>query len=297
MRLPRILTVLALIGFSLACGGIGGEEEVVVNVPEPEPVGQIEHDYQPQDPWTAYAESRYDYCDAKILAGMWGTDDIGSAKENIGRYLLDSEGELLEQKLSWAREGALSNPDNRALRCNWQEIGFSYDDAVALGEYWGIDSWDAKLRIEDKYLMDAHSDVHIRAALAEARGEQGDHYDPHDAYINSRFEYCDALVLSGFWGGDVWDTKHKIGVLVTENSEDYVAGILSTAQRAAADNIESSRRCEYDDIGYSYGDADLLADYWGISTWDAKLRIEEKYLRDGHERTHIDEALRLARGG
>jgi hypothetical protein len=303
MRLPRLITLLALVGFSLACAGLTEES------PEPRPAeppidelhGEDLHGEPVGDPDALFFSSRYDYCDAVVLAGMWGDTDVSSAKTAIGQFLRDGEGALLESKLGWARSHALENFGNRELRCHYSHIGFTYEDAAALAVMWGIDSWEAKMRIEEKYLRDAHDDTHIRAALAEARNmadpEDFEPIQPRDIYAASRYEYCDAVVLGGFWGVGAWDAKAKIGLLIGAGQEPDVAATLQRAQLAAASNLsDDSLRCRYDDIGYSYDDADVLADFWGIDTWDAKVRIEEKYLRDGHIRTHIDEALRLARG-
>ena len=290
-----MLTVLVLIGFSLACSGFGEED--------PPPVIQqpTEHavDHQPdvaqQSASDWFFSSRYEYCDAKLLAGMWGDTSIGEAKDAIGGFLRDGEQDLLESKLGWAREAALANSSDRSLRCTYSEIGFSFEDAVALGELWGIDSWDAKLRIEEKYLFNGEMGREIvRDTLNSAQGGSGEHADPFEAYVQSRYEYCDAVVMGGLWGVDPWDAKSKIGYLLREGSD--VDTLLREAQLAAANNLDNHRlRCDYDTIGYSYDDAEALGALWGIDTWDAKVRIEEKYLRDGHNKTHIDDALRQAR--
>ena len=40
-----------------------------------------------------------------------------------------------------------------------------------------------------------------------------------------------------------------------------------------------------------------LGEHWGIGEWEAKHRIEKKFLRDGHSHTHIRSILRQARAG
>ncbi len=298
MRLSRLLTVLALLGFSLACSGLGGDDPIEP-APAPLPPETPDHYEEPpvpaQSAWERYAESRYDYCDATVLAGMWGDTGIDEAKEGIGHFLINGDGELLESKLGWARQNALDNFSNRSLRCHYDQIGFTYDDAVALGRFWGIDSWEAKMRIEEKYLYDSHQDTTIRSALRQAY-QTGSQVDPIEAYASSDFEYCDALVLGGYWATGTYDAKIKIGVLINNGDENSISSALSAAQLAAANDMDNhSLRCSYTEIGFSYDDAAALAELWGMETWDAKTRIEEKYLRDGHERNHIDRFLRRAR--
>jgi len=170
MRITSLITVIALVGFALACGGTtepAPEPITSVHVEEPgeydhgEPVGM--------DPMSAYADSPFEYCDAKVLGAVWG-EDTYTAKASIGRFMADNQKALLLDKLSGARSRALDNFENPDLRCSFDEIGITYEDAVLLGEFWGIDSWDAKIRVEEKFLRDAHEDTYIREALREARG-------------------------------------------------------------------------------------------------------------------------------
>ena len=182
MRLTRLLTVLALVGFSLACGSGDSEspEAPPVTPPvavEPTPAAPA---MQPGDgdldvgerldmgnPFSHFTTSKYDYCDAKVLGALWGEDTF-EAKSSIGRMLMNGEGALLEEKLTGCRERALSDLDNRDIRCHYNDLGVSYDDAVALSTFWGIDTWEAKMRVEEKYLRDGHSAEFINAALQEA---------------------------------------------------------------------------------------------------------------------------------
>lgn len=136
--MSRLLTVLALIGFSLACGGLGGEEPSPVSV---EPPRDEAGSAASQASFERYVSSPYEYCDAVVRAGMWGDTEVIEAKEAIGRLLLEQGGGLVESTLEQAREQALSS----------------------------FDSWDAKLRVEEKFLRDGHSDTHIMEALRQAR--------------------------------------------------------------------------------------------------------------------------------
>ncbi len=126
------------------------------------------------DPFTHYVNSSYGYCDAKVLGALWG-EDTYTAKSSIGRMLMNNEDAALADKLTGCRQRALESLENREIRCHYDEIGVSYDDAVALAGFWGIDSWEAKMRVEEKYLRDAHDDTYVREAIRLAReNEVGD---------------------------------------------------------------------------------------------------------------------------
>ena len=168
MRIPRLITVLALLGFALACGGAGSEPEALPPdyVDEPE---AYDHGEPSMDPLAAYDNSPFGYCDAKVLGALWG-EDTYTAKSSIGRFILDNQKGALHDKLSGARRHALDDFGNREIRCHYDDIGISYEDAVLLGAFWGIDTWEAKMRVEQKFLLDAHEDTYIREALQQARG-------------------------------------------------------------------------------------------------------------------------------
>ncbi len=119
------------------------------------------------DPFIKFASSQYDYCDAKVLSALWG-EDTSTAKSSIGRFLLNGEAALLDEKLSGAQQRAVADMDNREIRCHYDEIGYDYEDAVVLAKYWNIDPWEAKMRIEEKFLRDGHERTFIDAALWDA---------------------------------------------------------------------------------------------------------------------------------
>lgn len=164
MRIPSLITVIALVGFALACGGSTDypEEPHIEEPGEPEiPLGGGD------DPFSSYVNSRYEYCDAKVLGALWG-EDTYTAKSSIGQMLMDGEGALLEEKLAASRQRALDDLSNRDIRCHYDDIGVSYDDAVALAQYWGVDTWEAKMRAEEKFLRDGNNDQYVRSAIHDA---------------------------------------------------------------------------------------------------------------------------------
>lgn len=176
MRIPSLLTALVLIGFALACGGSTEVEDdpAPVHVEEPGEPEVIEEpgDAHAGDPMSHYASSAFDYCDAKVLGALWGESPF-EAKASIGQMLMDGEKSFLEEKLTGCQQRALEDLENRDIRCHYDDLGVSYDDAVALASFWGVDTWDAKMRVEEKYLRDGHDDQYVRAAIREAHAAAG----------------------------------------------------------------------------------------------------------------------------
>ena len=159
MRISNLLTTLVLLSFTLA------SRPAAADIPPSPPITVVE---TPTDPFALYVDSKFGYCDAKVLSKVWGQDTYES-KSSIGQFILRNETGLLETKLADARTRALADMPNREIRCHYDEIGVTYDDAVALAGFWGIDSWEAKMRVEEKYLRDAHKDTHVKEAVRMAR--------------------------------------------------------------------------------------------------------------------------------
>ena len=105
--------------------------------------------------FTAFADSPYTYCDAKLVAGLWSIS-IEQAKVEIGQKIINGYGENIPGLLAAARE---SNA------CGWEDTGHSYEDAVTLAGIWGLkDPYDAKLKVA-QYYTNGESAI-VLAALA-----------------------------------------------------------------------------------------------------------------------------------
>jgi hypothetical protein len=88
-------------------------------------------------------------------------------------------------------------------------------------------------------------------------------------YAASKYEYCDALVLSAFWGESIVEAKASIGHKLAINFAEDIEDSLRTAR-------DRGRRCEFQDTGFEFEDADVLASMWRISVGEAKSQIAEK---------------------
>jgi hypothetical protein len=111
---------------------------------------------------TFLASDTYDYCHAKMVGALWG-GDVRQAKATIGLKLDMGWTDSLAMLLERARENARQVPQ---ARCTFQESPFLYEDAAALARLWGVDTAQAKARVEQKYL-DGTEGV-IRQELARA---------------------------------------------------------------------------------------------------------------------------------
>ena len=111
-----------------------------------------------------------------------------------------------------------------------------------------------------------------------------------EAFINSKYNYCDSVILGDFWGQSVAESKARIGrkVLWGDGGIPYLEQYLVDARIEALDKL--SPPCTYTDVGYTYDDAVTLATFWGDSSpWEAKERIVRNLMLGNQD--EIDWAL------
>lgn len=116
-----------------------------------------------------FSSGKYTYCDAKILGNYWG-QSVVDAKVLIGQKILSGERGMayLEQYQVDAQVKALSDPEPSV--CFFYEKGYTYDDAVALAEFWFKESpWEAKIQAEKNFILG--KDEFVENALRLAKRE------------------------------------------------------------------------------------------------------------------------------
>ncbi len=90
-----------------------------------------------------------------------------------------------------------------------------------------------------------------------------------DRYVDSGYSYCDAVILGAFWGESVDDAKSTIGRKIGWGNFDIVADNIAVAR-------ESGERCEFSDTGFTFEDAEALAQLWDVGLVEAKTALIDK---------------------
>jgi len=118
-----------------------------------------------------YETPVYTFCDAKLLAHVWGVDTWGAKLEagakiangleaNVQSLLADARGQLEERHRSVGDVCTIDDADNPP---------YSWEDLEILAQYWGEPTAnDAKLKVEDALFRGFN--VEVLTALNEARG-------------------------------------------------------------------------------------------------------------------------------
>lgn len=127
----------------------------------------------PPTDWKADADeagrffaSNYHYCDARVLADLWGID-VYSGKKLIGR------------KLNWGDPATMSYLEGELARgraqaaaaghpCEFVELSYSYDDATTLASVWGVPVEQAKTRMADMVMKGRDGELRQQIAMRRA---------------------------------------------------------------------------------------------------------------------------------
>ncbi|MEO0378583.1 MAG: hypothetical protein AAF329_29125 [Cyanobacteria bacterium P01_A01_bin.17] len=225
-----------------------------------------------QDAIEIYYETDHGYCDAQMLSAYWGNNTY-QAKAKAGEMLLDGQASDLEYSLTQARRRHASQVD-----CWYGNDGFDYEDAVALANYWNVSIGDAKTSLGNKLEQGNLSTARWVVQEAHASAEEYSADDENLAVFVENHSYCDAQMLSAYWGKSAYQAKLKAGQMMRENAQFRdVKVALQRARNAHAQQVD----CRYTDEGFDYDDAVAVANYWQTSVGEAKVGIEQK-LKGGY---------------
>jgi hypothetical protein len=234
------------------------------------------------DAFQRWSSSAYTYCDAKLLAGLWGKE-TWDAKIRIGRLMAKGRGEEIMDALNQARDRARTN----GLTCDYWETGLDMQQAELLATFWGIGTIEAKARVEDKMLIGGRPLVESVLDAAKRSGAGTTGGTEHTVTVDS----CHTKMLRHLWGMNAAEVQSQVSYKLSSGYNDYVSSEIEQARQLA----NASRRvaCAFHETPYSYDDAQVLAGAWSQSVTEAKAWVEQKYL-NGNEDL-VAQQLRNAR--
>lgn len=109
------------------------------------------------------------------------------------------------------------------------------------------------------------------------------------------YNYCDAMVMAAFWKQEQpYEAKVTIGHKLWHLGQEQTEIVLREGRAEALKKADDRLPTYYDDGGYSYEDAELLAEYWGTEdVYESKITMS-RLLIGGHEKV-LKSALDSAR--
>lgn len=210
-----------------------------------------------------YRVDGWSWCDVHLLARAWSVDDA-EARARLGTAILS--GKQAEAHDALAAQRPTITADGFAA-CPYWEAGYSYEQAEALGDFWGVDVYEAKARIEDALIW--HMEPKVDGILADLAARDG---AARQAFDDSGYTPCDADLLAHAWGMSADEAKGILSTKTDPTSQKMFTKELRTARKTFAKDEDV---CPYWTLGYDYEDAEALAGLWGVDTWDAKIRVSE----------------------
>jgi hypothetical protein len=232
-------------------------------------------DWHPQG-LEAYANSRYSYEDAELLAQLWSIP-VSEAKQAIGHKIIHNIEHLLPAKVAPDPkvDAHPTDWDSKALDAFFNS-SFTYDDAERLAQLWGQpDAYAGKKLIGAKIL---NGDEHLVHKLLKGPANTNPDEKFLDVFFKSDYTYDDAELLAQLWGlPSVYEAKKVIGAKIFHGIEGNLPGKL---HRGGENKLNHDEKL-YDaffNSEYSYDDAELLAQLWNISLGEAKKTIGSKIL-------------------
>ncbi len=219
----------------------------------------------------AFVASKYTYCDAKLVAGVWSIS-ITQAKAEIGMKIQNGIESNIPLILRDAR--------NAGYACEWADTPHNYNDAEKLAKLWGYaDPADAKAKIAYLYTQGESAIVLEALGQAPASTEAPSNEAQLNAFFDSPYTYCDAKLVGAFWGIDITQAKAEIGQKILGGYPENIPLILADARKQA--------QCDFVDTGLGYEDAEKLAGIWAVSTDEAKTKVAA-YYTNGESRVVLE---------
>ena len=112
------------------------------------------------------------------------------------------------------------------------------------------------------------------------RGWDESDMDAYAAYWEAGYNYNQLLTLAEEWNLSEFEAKARAGDAIltgdTASFEDIVAGIAPLPEELETYDPQAPGPADaFWDAGFSYEDAEALAEAWNIETWDAKILASE----------------------
>jgi hypothetical protein len=207
-------------GVSTLAGTSSGPLSLVLPTPTPTPTKT----YTQQQELSAYFGAGYDYNNAVALASLWHETDIDKVKADAGLKLLQG------QTLPVPPNGTPETPQEKAIDA-FLNAGYTYDDAVTLGQMWNeTDVVQIKAEAGQK-LLDGQT-LPIAPSVADSPNPStapSSEINPAQAralaaYVQAGYNYDDAVALGKLWNKtDLLQIKTEAGQQLLDGQQLPIA--------------------------------------------------------------------------
>ena len=216
----------------------------------------------------SYIHANISSCELRNLERHWGLS-MYDTKLAIGERFANSKDLLTEIQMAAQKATA------EGLKvCDFWDLDFQYEDAEAMAEFWGSDTYEAKMSIARKVAATSQLSFKKQFKKQLARASAIDSSLNPMAAFYTKYDYCHAKMVAYAYGMQASDTKIWLGELLQSDAE-LVDLKLKFAQQTI--KKDPAGACNFTDTRYSYADAEKLSKIWEISVIEAKSWVVQKY--------------------
>jgi hypothetical protein len=145
-----------------------------------------------------------------------------------------------------------------------------------MASYWKTDTYDAKMKIAQFVAETSQFTVkNFVKKVSSSPKKNTIGGSPSDAFFNSGYDYCHALMVGNAYGKSPYETKMWLGSFLLANDKPLVELKLDYGRSQA--QKDPNKACRFSDTDFSYADAQKLAKMWEITTEEAKATLANKY--------------------
>ena len=222
--------------------------------------------------YESYLSAEISTCELINLQSYWKLKTPQETKIAIGKKVMAKQ-ELLNDIVSARKHTELSY-----MHCDFWSLDFSYDDAVLMADFWGTNTYEAKLKIAQKVDSSSQHSVKqmIKRRTAEIATITIQETEPIQLFFQRGYQYCHAKMLGKAYGKDTYETKIWMGKLLKTDNQKLVEQKLSYARKEAQRNPANT--CQFSDTDFNSKDAEKLATMWSLTKEEAKTALVDKYL-------------------
>ncbi|MEM8923904.1 MAG: hypothetical protein AAGD35_10420 [Actinomycetota bacterium] len=256
-------------------------------------------------PYAAFWDAGYTGAQLDALAGFWGVDQL-DAKAKAGGYVLYGDRSVVDEVLASlagdnpSEETPTEGPtaDEIAAYEAYWNAGYTFNQLRYLADLWDVEQLDAKAKA-GAYILNGEAGI-VDGALEGFNGPRYSTEEAYAAFWDAGYRYEELRYLAEYWDLGEFKAKAKAGKKVLNDKRGEVDAILADADIPAPapapdpgvwEPTESDIAAfeAYWDAGYTYEQLVALADIWGLSEFDAKVKAGT-YVLNGNT-TPIDNAI------
>ena len=225
--------------------------------------------------FAAYTKEDISTCEIRNLSSYW-SKSATDTKIAIGKAITEKK-----DLLPIIQKANQSARDKGVADCDFWQLDFTYEDAEVMGAAWGVDTYEAKMKLANVAAKESFSTAKKLVSQHRAKQTSTPYAPPNkkgdEAFFASKYDWCHAKMISKAYSlNSVYEAKVWIGDILSSGDLGLLQAKMAFAQGQAEANPQN--QCAFEETRFTYKDAETLASMWSVSTAEAKVALQNKYL-------------------